>query len=160
MSSPRITLERRFTATLAEVWALWTTAEGIESWWGPEGFTLRVDALELRPAGVLLYTMTATAPPQIAFMNQHGMPLATQSRVTYAEVVPCTRLRYLHLVDFVPEVTACDVGTLVELAAEGDRVRMQLTLDPMHNAEWTQRAGMGWESEVGKLEALLARRHA
>lgn len=154
----RITLERTLDATLAEVWALWTTPEGIASWWGPEGFTVTVQALELRPGGVLLYTMTATAAPQIAFMRQHGMPLATQSRITYAEVVPRTRLRYLHLVDFVPEVTAYDVGTLLELAEEGERVRLRLTLDPMHAPEWTSRAVMGWESELGKLERLLAGR--
>ena len=115
-----------------EVWALSTTAEGIESWWGPEGLTVRVDALELRPAGGLLYTMTATAPPQVAFMNQHGMPLATPSRVSYAEVVPCTRLRHLPLVDFVPGVTAYDVATLAELGAEGEQGRLCLPVDPMN----------------------------
>lgn len=151
----RITLERTYVASLEQIWSLWTTAEGIASWWGPEGFTVTVQAMELRPGGVLLYTMTATAELQIAFMRQHGMPLATQSRLTYAEVVSPTRLRYLHLVDFVPGVTAYDVGTLLELSAEGDRVRMRLTLDPMHSPEWTQRAVMGWESELGKLEALL-----
>lgn len=153
----RITLERSFVASLTEIWALWTTPEGISSWWGPEGFTVTVQALELRPGGVLLYTMTATAAPQIAFMQQHGMPLATHSKITYAEVVAPTRLRYLHAVDFVPGVTTYDVGTLLELSAEGDRVRMRLTLDPMHAPEWTQRAVMGWESELGKLEALLRR---
>lgn len=158
--SNRITIERLFPATLEEVWALWTTAEGIESWWGPEGFSVTVDALELRPGGVLLYTMTATAAPQIAFMKQHGMPLATQTKITYAEVVAPTRLRYINLVDFVPGLTAYDVGTLLELAAEGDQVRLRLTLDPMHDAEWTGRMSAGWESELGKLAALLARRHA
>lgn len=154
----RITIERVFHATLSDIWALWTTASGIESWWGPEGFVVTVQALELRPGGVLLYTMTASAAPQIAFMKQHGMPLSTQTQIIYAEVVPCTRLRYINLVDFVPEVTAYNVGTLLELTDEGDRVRMRLTLDPMHNAEWTKRAVMGWESELGKLETLLAGR--
>lgn len=156
MSSP-IVIERVFRATLAEVWDLWTTAEGIESWWGPEGFTVTVQALELRPGGVLLYTMTATAEPQIAFMKQHGMPLATQTKITYAEVRPQTRLRYINLVDFVPGLTAYDVGTVLDLEAAGDDVRMRLTLDPMHDAEWSGRMAAGWESELGKLEAVLAR---
>ena len=157
MSKQPMVIERVFVASLAEIWALWTTAAGIESWWGPEGFTVTVQALELRPAGVLLYTMTATAAPQIAFMKQHGMPLSTQTKITYAEVLPLQRLRYINLVDFVPGVTAYDVGTLLELEEEGDRVRMRLTLDPMHSEEWTQRAFMGWQSEIGKLERLLAR---
>jgi hypothetical protein len=35
---------------------------------------------------------------------------------------------------------------------------MVLTLDPMHSDEWTQRAVMGWESQLGKLTRLLAGR--
>ncbi len=158
MSTNRIVIDRLLPAPLHEVWALWTTPAGIESWWGPEGFTVTVQALELRPGGVLLYTMTATAPPQIAFMKDHGMPLATEVRITYADVVAPTRLSYINRVDFVPGLAAYDVGTLLELRAEGEGVRMKLTLDPMHDAEWTQRAAMGWQSELGKLEALLGAR--
>lgn len=159
MAESRIILNRVFPGTtLSEVWALWTTPAGIESWWGPEGFSVTVQALELRSGGVLLYTMSATAPEQIAFMKRHGMPLATQTRITYTEVRPESRLAYVNLVDFVPGVTAYDVGTLVELEAAGVDVRLRLTLDPMHDNEWTQRAAMGWESELGKLDALLARR--
>lgn len=160
MSSSRIVLERVYPSSIEDLWALWTTPAGIESWWGPEGFTVTVQALELRPGGVLLYTMTATAAPQIAFMQANGMPLASQVRITYAEVEPPRRLRYINLVDFVPGVTAYDVGTLVELDPVGDGVRLRLTLDPMHDPEWTRRAVMGWESELGKLDARLATRGA
>src|SRR5207344_676779 len=38
MSRRMITIERTFNAAIEDVWALWTTADGIESWWGPEGF--------------------------------------------------------------------------------------------------------------------------
>jgi hypothetical protein len=37
---------------------------------------------------------------------------------------------------------------------------MTLTIDPMHDDEWTKRAVMGWESELGKLEASIERRIA
>src|SRR5207245_3225668 len=33
----KVTLERTFQASMEEVWDLWTTKEGIESWWGPGG---------------------------------------------------------------------------------------------------------------------------
>jgi hypothetical protein len=48
------------------------------------------------------------------------------------------------------------VAHLIELhqLAKG-QVRMTLTIDVMHNDEWTERAVAGWESELGKLEALL-----
>ena len=32
---------------------------------------------------------------------------------------------------------------------------MVLTLDAMHDESWTQRAVMGWESELGKLAVAL-----
>ncbi len=55
----QITLERTFEATVDEIWELWTTKEGLESWWGPEGFSVKVHKLDLRPGGERLYAMSA-----------------------------------------------------------------------------------------------------
>jgi uncharacterized protein YndB with AHSA1/START domain len=79
-------LERFFSATVQELWALWTTPEGIESSWGPDGFDVEVRALDLRPGGELAYVMTATAADQVDFMKKAGMPLATEARLTFTEV--------------------------------------------------------------------------
>lgn len=38
----RITLERFYRADVQDIWDLWTTKEGIESWWGPGGFAVKV----------------------------------------------------------------------------------------------------------------------
>lgn len=152
-----ITIERIYDAAIEEVWELWTTRDGIESWWGPEGFTVTVQSIDLRSGGVLVYAMTATGPDQIGFMNRAGMPLTTVSRVTYAEVVAPRRLAYEHVVDFVPGVDPYDVTHVVELFAVAGGVRMVLTIDAMHDETWTQRAVMGWESELGKLGGQLAR---
>jgi uncharacterized protein YndB with AHSA1/START domain len=158
MSQKRVVLERTYQATLAEVWELWTTKEGIESWWGPEGFAVTVREIDLRPGGVLLYDMTAVAPEQIEFMKQHGMPVTTRAKITYKEVVAQTRLLYTNLADFIPGVEPYDVDTRVEFAQDGAQVRMALTLDAMHDDVWTQRATMGWESELGKLARLIENR--
>jgi uncharacterized protein YndB with AHSA1/START domain len=154
----RLTIERAFRASLDEVWALWTTPAGIESWWGPEGFQVAVRSMDLNPGGALVYVMTATAPDQVAFMKQAGMPLSTEARVTYTEVTPPRRLGYTTLADFVPGVAPYDVATLVELHADGDTVRMVLIFDAMHDEIWTERARMGHEGQLGKLEAVLAGR--
>jgi hypothetical protein len=37
-SPERITIERTYPASVEEVWELWTTKEGIEAWWAPDGF--------------------------------------------------------------------------------------------------------------------------
>ena len=89
---PKLTVERTFRASIDEVWELWTTKEGIESWWGPDGFSVAVRDLDLRPGGELSYAMSATGPDQIEFMAQAGMPLMTEHKLTYREVDPPTRV--------------------------------------------------------------------
>src|SRR2546428_744884 len=89
----KVTLERTFKASIEEVWDLWTTKEGIESWWGPDGFAVTVHKLDLRPGGELVYAMTAVASDQIEFMKKAGMPLPTESRVPYTDVIPTARPR-------------------------------------------------------------------
>jgi uncharacterized protein YndB with AHSA1/START domain len=150
-----ITIERTFNATVEEVWDMWTTKDGIESWWGPEGFVTEVHKIDVRPGGELDYSMIAVAHEQIEFLKKAGMPSATPSRVTYTEVIPHQRLAYLSLADFIPDVEPYDVMTIVELFPEADGVRMVLTFDAMHSDQWTNLAVMGWESELGKLERLL-----
>ena len=92
MTKKRITIERTFDAPVEDVWELWTTKDGIESWWGPEGFTTTVHKIDVRVGGELQYAMTATAAAQIDFMKKAGMPLTNEQRVTYSEVVPRRRL--------------------------------------------------------------------
>jgi len=153
----KITVARTYEASLEDIWSLWTTKEGIESWWGPDGFTVKVHKLDLRPEGELLYAMTATGPSQIEFMKRAGMPLTTEARLTYTEVSPMQLLAYIHLVDFIPGVEAYDIATVVEFHTERDRVRMVVRLDAMHNDEWTQRAVSGWESQLSKADKLFRR---
>ncbi len=160
MSTKRITMERTFTASANDVWELWTTKEGIESWWGPDGFRVEVRSLELRAGGELRYAMIAAEADKIAFMEKAGMPTVTETRLQYTEVSPLSRLAYVAHTDFVPGVTPYDVATEVALHVEGPRVRMVLTFDPMHDAHWTKMASMGWESQLGRLEKLLASRGA
>jgi uncharacterized protein YndB with AHSA1/START domain len=154
-SKRRITIERTYKASLEDVWDLWTTKEGIESWWGPDGFTAKVLKLDLRPGGELRYAMTATAPAQIEFMKNARMPLTNEGRITYTEVVTQRRLEYTHLADFIPGVEPYDLATLVEFHSDGQSVRMVLTFDAMHDEEWTRRAVMGQESQLGELEKVI-----
>jgi uncharacterized protein YndB with AHSA1/START domain len=154
-ASRRITLERTWDASIEDVWELWTTKEGIESWWGPDGFRVTVRKLDLRAGGELHYAMIASEPEQIDFMKKAGMPATVESRITITEVMPPYRFAYTHLADFIPGVEPYDVATTVELSAAASGVRMVLSFDAMHDELWTKRAVMGWESELGKLEKRL-----
>jgi uncharacterized protein YndB with AHSA1/START domain len=152
----KIRLERTYDASIEDAWDLWTTKDGIESWWGPDGFRVDVIELDLRPGGQLYYAMTATAEPQIAFMKQAGMPLTTKTRITYTEVTRHERLAYVNHADFIPGVAPYECPMTVEFSAAPNGVRLVLTLDPMHDEIWTQRMVAGWESELEKLGKVIA----
>ena len=154
----QFTIERTYAATLEEAWALWTTKQGIESWWGPEGFDVSVLSMDLRAGGELIYRMTATGAEQIAFMKQAGMPLATDCRITYTDVSAPQRLAYTTLADFVPGVEPYDVATIVELKATSGGVKLLITFDAMHDDIWTERARAGHESQLSKLDELMDKR--
>ncbi len=157
-SARKIIIERTYLASVQEVWDLWTTIDGIESWWGPDGFSVKVQQLDLRPGGEVRYAMTATHPAQIEFMKKAGMPITTEAKFTFTQIVPGKSISYTHRIDFVPGVDPYDVGNKVEFFSHGGHVRMLLTLDPMHSDEWSQRATMGWESQLGKLDSRFAGR--
>jgi uncharacterized protein YndB with AHSA1/START domain len=151
----KVSIERTFKAAIEDVWELWTTREGIESWWGPDGFEVKVRKLDVRPGGDLLYDMTAIAPDQIEFLQKAGMSLTTPSSITYTEVVPRKRLAFTQLADFIPNVKPYEVAMTVDFDTGPQGVRMVLTLDAMHDEYWTKMAVMGWENELDKLAKLL-----
>ena len=155
----RINLQRTFSATLDLVWELWTTKDGIESWWGPPGFEVKVSRLELRAGGALEYAMTAVAEPQIAFMKQHGQPLSTSLKARYTKVNPKTAASWMNLADFIPGIEPYEVETRLTLTEQGaGSVRVDLELDAMHDEFYTSMATQGWESELGKLSEVIERR--
>jgi uncharacterized protein YndB with AHSA1/START domain len=153
-----ITIERTFDAPVAEVWELWTTAEGIESWWGPDGFRVKVRKLELRPGGALDYDMIATGPDQIAYMKKAGMPATQEVRAYFTEVTAPRRLAFTCIVDFVPGVASYESATIVELTARGQQTHLVLTVEAMHDEQWTNMAVMGWQMELGKLARALEKK--
>ena len=153
----KITIEQDYPATAERVWELWTTAAGIESWWAPDGFEVKVDELDLRPGGVLTYTMTATGPDQVAFMEGAGLPLSTTATKTFTVVEPTRRLAYNSLADFIPGVAPYDFLTEVEFtpSADGDGVHVTMTVDAMHDEEWTERLVAGRKNELANLGKIV-----
>lgn len=148
-------IERTFKAPISDVWELWTTKDGIESWWGPEGFGVTVSKIDLRVGGELLYSMNALAPEMVEFMKKNGMPTSTHHRMAFQEVVKNKRLAFTSMADFIPGVTPYELATSVDMEEHGNEVRLLLTIDPMHDDVWTGRQKMGWESELGKLAKVL-----
>jgi uncharacterized protein YndB with AHSA1/START domain len=155
-----IRLERTYDAPAELVWELWTTADGLEEWFAPDGFETRVSELDLRPGGRLRYTMTAAAPDQVAFMRETGNPLAIEVRKTFTETTRPARLAYRSLIDFVPGHEPYEQLTTIDIEPAGDRTRLVMTADPLHDETWTQGYRAHRANELDNLGAALRRRAA
>lgn len=148
-----IVVERTYPARLEDVWALWTTKDGFESWWGPQGFRADVHTLEAREGGLLQYDMVADTPEMVEAMKQMGQPPSHGVRSTFSEVRPYDRLVLTNVIDFLPGVAPYESRIQVDFQANGDRVRMVVTLDGMHNEEFTQMQLEGFTSQLTKLDS-------
>jgi uncharacterized protein YndB with AHSA1/START domain len=157
---PKVVFERTYRARAEELWELWTTKEGFESWWGPEGFRVKVHTLEARVGGTLQYDMIADAPEQIEAMKKMGQPTSHKTRGRFVEIRPHERLAITHVIDFLPGVKPYESTAVVEFFPSGESVRMVIMLDPMHDEEWTKMATMGWTSQLTKLEKQFGRQKA
>src|SRR5438132_11736848 len=132
---PKLKLERTFDASIHDVWELCTTREGIESWWGPEGFSVAVRDLDLRPGGELVYEMTANGADQIEYMTQSGMPLLTVPRRTYEQIDPLRPLVDKDLAYIIDDVEPDDVETVIELTEVEDGMSSVLTFESKHDEQ-------------------------
>jgi uncharacterized protein YndB with AHSA1/START domain len=148
-------LHRSYPTSPQRIWELWTTPDGIGAWWAPDGFTTTVDRLDLRVGGSLDYTMTATGPEQVAFMQQSGLPLATSSHKEFTELEEPFRLAYLSLIDFVPGVEPYRHRTVVTLERTSMGTAVEMWVDPLHDREWTERIVAGRVNELDNLHQLV-----
>ncbi|MFP2958408.1 SRPBCC domain-containing protein [Myxococcus sp. 1LA] len=152
----KVVIERSYRAGIQDIWSLWTTKEGFESWWGPQGFRAEVHELNARVGGTLRYDMIADSPEMIAAMKQAGQPTshATQSRFT--EVAPHSRLVLTNVIDFLPGVATYESNIAVDFLPSGDRIRMVVTLDAMHSEEFSKMQQEGFTSQLTKLDSRFA----
>ena len=145
-------IERSYRAQVEELWALWTTKDGFESWWGPEGFRVEVHAIEPHRNGTLHYDMIADSAEAIAAMKQAGQPLSHATRGRFTTFEPHTRLALTHTIDFLPGVTPYDSTMVVEFFPSGNQVLMVVTLDGMHDEQFSRMQEVGFTSQLTKLD--------
>ncbi len=151
-SRPKTVVERTYRARPEELWELWTTKEGFESWWGPENFHARVHTLEAREGGALHYDMIAATPEMVECMKQMGRPPSHKTRCRFTEFKPYERLTLVHVIDFLPGVEPYDSTIVVDFVPSGEFVRMVVTLHPMHDEEMSRMQVQGFTSQLTKLD--------
>lgn len=145
-------IERTYRTRVEELWRLWTTKEGFESWWAPKGCRVEVHTIEAREGGKLHYDMIAVEPEQIAEMRELGLATATSVRARFTEFKPHQQLILTSVIDFVPGVKPYESTIAVDFFPTGDTVRMVTTFAPMHDEEFTQKAIMVFTDQLKILE--------
>ena len=149
---PQVVIERTYRASVKELWDMWTTKEGLESWWGPEGIRTEVHAIEARPGGKLHYDHITETPEMVAAMKEMGRPALTTLRGRFSEFRPLERLVLTQMIDFVPGVEPYESTIMVDFFPSGEWVRMVVTLSPMHDEEFTKLASQGLASQLANLD--------
>jgi uncharacterized protein YndB with AHSA1/START domain len=146
-------IERTYRARVEELWDLWTTKEGFESWWGAEGSRVEVHTIEAREGGALHYDMIAVAPADIATRNQLDLEPANSVRARFAELRPYQRLVLTHVIDFVPGVKPYEQMIAVDFFPAGATVRMVTTIEPLHSDEFTETSVRVFNKQLEMLDA-------
>jgi uncharacterized protein YndB with AHSA1/START domain len=77
-------ISRVFNAPRKHVYKAWTDPEHLPQWWGPKGFTITVQEIDVRPGGVWRYIMHG--PDGVDYDN----------KIFYIEVVSPERIVYSH----------------------------------------------------------------
>jgi uncharacterized protein YndB with AHSA1/START domain len=145
-------IERTYRASVEELWDLWTTKEGFESWWGPEGCRVNVHAIEACANGKLHYDMIAETAETIEGMKQLGLPSSRENRATFSEFKPYERLVLTHVMDFLLGLKPFEVTILVEFFRLSDMVRMVTTIYPTPDDGFTRMSVEGFTSQLTKLD--------
>ncbi len=98
-------MERVYDASIEDVRALWTTKEGLEEWFAPEGMRFEVSVLELWVGGAFEHVMTAVGAEQVAYLANLDMRHRQRGcAVDSIEIEHHRKLRIRFDMDFVPGV--------------------------------------------------------
>jgi uncharacterized protein YndB with AHSA1/START domain len=138
---------REFDAPRDLVFAAWTDPKHLAHWWGPNGFTNTTHSFDLRPGGVWRFVM-------------HGPDGRDyQSRITFEEIVPPTRIVYRH--GGGDEVEAVHFRQTVIFEDIGGRTRITCRSDFPSAAERDRlieehRADTGLEQHLARLDNYVS----
>ncbi|QYR21364.1 SRPBCC family protein [Paenibacillus sp. sptzw28] len=104
-------IQRSFHAPRELVWQAWTEPKHLMNWWGPKGFTITIQSIDVKPGGYWRYVM-------------HGADGTNYDNVIrYMEIVCPERIAYTHgdnedEEQFRVSVTFAGSGTTTELTMQ------------------------------------------
>jgi uncharacterized protein YndB with AHSA1/START domain len=84
MTDRELVITRVFDAPRELVFETWTDPKHVGHWWGPNGFTVTIYEMDVRPGGVWHFVMHG--PDGVDYEN----------KIIYTEIVKPERLVYIH----------------------------------------------------------------
>lgn len=147
-----LTIERVFNAPRSRVWEAFMNPEHVAQWWGPKGFTTRVECLEPVAGGKTSYVM----------MGPDGTEYPVEG--VFSEVVP--EERFVTTDEFGEDFQAehrdeLPTGVIIIATFEDDGVGTKLTMRIIHPTAEQRKAheemGVvpGWQSSFDCLDEFL-----
>lgn len=107
-----IVITRLLDAPRELAFSAWTDPEKVVKWWGPNGFSITIERMDVRPGGVWKYVMHG--PDGVDYPN----------RTVYEEIVPPERLVYTQSGDAGER--AIQFRSTVTFVQEGGQTRITL----------------------------------
>jgi hypothetical protein len=101
--------------------------------------------------------MIADTPEMIEAMKQMGRPASHGTRGRFSEFQPNNRLEITQVIDFLPGVKPYESTIVAEFFPSGESVRMVITLDPMHDEEFTKMSNDGLREPAHKAGQAVRR---
>jgi uncharacterized protein YndB with AHSA1/START domain len=112
-----IVITRLLDAPRELAFSAWTDPEKVVKWWGPNGFSITIERMDVRPGGVWKYVMHG--PDGVDYPN----------KTVYEEIVPPERLVYSHSGgDPVRGERAVQFRSSVTFVQEGGQTRITLRM--------------------------------
>jgi uncharacterized protein YndB with AHSA1/START domain len=134
-----VRLTRTFEVPRAVLWRMWTDPAEFAAWYGPDGASVEVKEMDLRPGGrrvVLMEVQTPGGPMRMSFSGE------------FREVVEPRRLVYTEATDGHPE-------TQVELELHDEDGRTTLVITH-HGIPADSPGASGWAMALDHLAARVA----
>jgi uncharacterized protein YndB with AHSA1/START domain len=132
--------ERLFPVDPPTLFGAFADPAKLQQWWGPHGFTNRIDQFDFRPGGDWHITMTASDGTDF------------DNRSTFQEIVPFERIVFLHHLPM--HVYTMEMRFVAE--GDGTRLHWRMIFEPtQENLQLKKFIAAANEQNFDRLEALL-----
>lgn len=139
-----LVIKKMFAAPIEKVWQAWTDPHRIVAWYGPEGMTTEIHAMDVRVGGK--YSLTMTSPKSSHPLKGTFLELDAPHKLV---------MTWQWQTGGKGDVMGAETTVTVELKEVDGKTEMTLT-HILPNEESKESHNQGWSSSFNKLSAELS----